>query len=95
MDQVAATLSSLGAAAFKWSAIAFVLMNGLAVAAIFVTRDRSIVNRWTSKLLFANVLLIGTGIGIPILAKTATFVVQAVSMSAVDAVKPLEPRQDK
>jgi hypothetical protein len=79
METVATALDWLGSAAFRWSAIGFFLMNGIAVAAFFLTKDRGLVNRWTSKLVVGNVLLIGTGIGVPVLTKAATLVVQAVA----------------
>jgi hypothetical protein len=82
MDAVANALDWLGTAAFRWSALGFLLMNGLAVTAFFVTRDRGLVNRWTSKLVFGNVVLLGTGLGVPILTKAAMLVVEAVGATA-------------
>ena len=35
---------------------------------LFATRDREIVNRWTSRVLAVNLVLAGTGIGVPMLA---------------------------
>lgn len=78
MESVASALDWLGTAAFRWSAVGFLLLNGLAVTAFFVSKDRGLVNRWTSRLLMGNILLIGTGIGVPVLTKAAMLVVQAV-----------------
>lgn len=64
-------LARVGTSAFTYSALAFVLINGAAIAAVVVTRDRSLVNRWTGRLLAANLVLAGTGLGIP-LATTVT-----------------------
>jgi hypothetical protein len=82
METIASTLATLGSAAFRWSAIAFVAVNGLAIAAVVVTRDRSFVNRWTSRLLLVNLALFGTGLGLPIIARAARFVVEAVAVSS-------------
>ena len=82
MDAVATALDWLGTAAFRWSAFGFLLINGLAVAAFLVTRDRGLVNRWTSKLILGNVVLLGTGLGVPVLTKAAKLVVQAVGATA-------------
>jgi hypothetical protein len=82
MDGIATTLASLSSLAFQWSALAFILINGLAIGAVLVTRDRSLVNRWTAKLLFADLLLVGTGVGIPVVARAARLVVEAVAATA-------------
>ncbi len=87
MDTVATTLAWLGDTAFRWSAVAFILINAVAAAAFFITKDRSIVNQWTSKLVFADVLLLGTGVGIPVLTKAATFVVEAAGATTGHTVK--------
>jgi hypothetical protein len=86
METVSASLAWLGTTAFRWSAIAFVLLNTAAVVAVFVTRDRSLVNRWTSRLLVADALLLGSGLGIPVVARAARLVVEAVSSSPNTAV---------
>jgi hypothetical protein len=46
---------------------------------LFVTQDRAIVNRWTSRVLAANLLLAGTGIGVPVLALGSRLAVRAVA----------------
>ena len=82
MESFAETLSALGGAAFRWSALAFLLVNGLATAAVLITRNRGLVNRWTPRLLVLNLLLVGTGVVIPALAYSMKAVVQAVSTSS-------------
>lgn len=79
MDALAASLSDLAGTAFRWSAIAFVVVNGLAVGAFALTRDRRLVNRFTSPLLAVNLLLLGTGVAVPALAVSMKMVVQAVA----------------
>lgn len=87
-------LGSVGSSAFAWSATAFVLINGAAVAAVVVTRDRSLVNRWTGKLLGVNLLLAGTGLGVPLLTSMAQLAITAVTpavqsaLPASDATSP-------
>ena len=72
-------LASVGATAFRWSAIAFVLVNGAAIAAVVLTRDRTLVNRWTSRILAANLVLAGTGIGVPLVAAASRFAISLVT----------------
>jgi hypothetical protein len=79
MENVAQWLDSIGSRAFSLSATLFVLMNGAAVAVIAVRRDRQFVNRWTSRILAANLLLVGTGVGIPIAALLARSAVMAMA----------------
>jgi hypothetical protein len=82
VEALAALLSDLAGTAFRWSAVAFVLLNGAAVAGFLATRDRRLVNRFTSPLLLANLLLLGTGLGVPAMAVTMRLVVQAVAATA-------------
>ena len=81
MESLAAMLGSLGASVFRWAALTFVVINGLALVAFFVTRDRSLVNRWTSRLVAADLFLIGAGAGIPAVAFGLKSIVNAVSVS--------------
>jgi hypothetical protein len=48
-------------------ALGFVIDLGFALV-LFATRDRGIVNRWTSRVLAVNLVLAGTGVGVPVLA---------------------------
>ncbi len=75
-------LSRVGASAFTYSAALFVLVNGAAVAAVAITRDRTLVNRWTGRLLAANLLLLGTGLGIPLVSAMTRLGIMAVSPAA-------------
>lgn len=73
-------LASAGSTAFRWSATAFFIVNGIAVAAVILTRDRSLVNRWTARVLAANLVIAATGLGIPLIT--------AVSRLAISVVVP-------
>lgn len=75
-------LSRVGSSAFAYSAGLFVVVNGAAIAAVVVTRDRSLVNRWTGRLLAANLLLLGTGLGVPLLTAVTRLGILAVSPAA-------------
>ncbi len=81
MDSFALTLGSFAETMFRWSALAFLLINGSAAAAVFLTRDRSLVNRWTARLVAVNCLLLGTGVAAPAVASAMRLVVSAVSVS--------------
>jgi hypothetical protein len=91
-------LEAVGSTAFRWSAIAFVLVNGLAVAAVVLTRDRSLVNRWTGRILAVNVALAGTGIGIPLLTAASRVAVAAILPGSGGVVPTIDrdetPRAD-
>jgi hypothetical protein len=79
MDALSSTLTQLAGAAFRWSAIGFLVLNGAAAAVVWITRDRRAVNRWTSPLLAANLLLLGTGLGVPLVAHAVNLVVRAAT----------------
>ncbi|GMV10853.1 MAG TPA: hypothetical protein PKC83_02320 [Gemmatimonadaceae bacterium] len=75
-------LARIGSGAFTLSLGAFVLLNGAAVVAVVVTRDRSLVNRWTGRILAANLVLAGTGLGIPLVTTVTRLGIMAVTPSA-------------
>ncbi len=87
MESLAGFLGTLGGTVFRWSALAFLGVNGLAAIAFFVTRDRALVNRWTSRLVAANLLLLGLGVGVPAVAFCLRSVVNAVSVSQATEVR--------
>ena len=72
-------LDGVGAMAFTLSSVAFVAINAIAITVVFFTRDRRLVNRWTPFYLVANLLLVGTGLGVPLVAMAARTVVNAVT----------------
>jgi hypothetical protein len=78
----AAILAWLNDVALRAFGLSLFLLLGLdAVFAVILlaTRDRAIVNRWTSRVLAANLVLVGTGIGVPMLALGSGVVVQMVA----------------
>ena len=92
-------LNTVGSRAFVWSLGAFVVVNTIAIIAFVVRRDRTLVNRWTGRVLAADLLLIGTGVGVPVMTTMAKMTVSVVSASfggsgitsaALDGSAPLE-----
>jgi hypothetical protein len=82
-------LDSVKQYAFTLSLGAFVAINGVAVAALLASRSRALVQRYTSPWLAVNILLLGTGAGVPLLAGVCKSVVQVVGLSA--AAPPAQP----
>ncbi len=74
-------LARTGSQVFTVAAWLFVLVNGAAFAAVWITRDRTLVNRWTGRLLAVNVALLGAGLGVPLLTSVARLAITAVSPS--------------
>lgn len=72
-------LQQVALRAFGLSVAALIAINGAFAAVIFVRRDRELVNRWTSRVLAANLVLVGTGVGVPILALSARVAVSVVA----------------
>jgi hypothetical protein len=66
-DSMIAWLGDAGSWAWQTAVVLLVVVNVAAVAAISVTRDRGLVNRWTSHWLGVNLGLIGVGVGTPII----------------------------
>jgi hypothetical protein len=72
-------LDQVGAEVFWISASLFISINCLFAASVYKNRDREFVNRWTGRLLAVDLLLIGSGVGVPVLAATARFTISAVA----------------
>jgi hypothetical protein len=85
-------LDTVGWTAFILSAVAFVAVNGFAIAMVVAKRDRELVNRWTARFLAANVLLLGTGVGVPLLTMAARFTVVATAPVVRTFIPPISGR---
>jgi len=72
-------LDALGSTVFRFAAICFIALNATAAVAVVMTRSRRIVDFWIPKLLVADGILIGTGLGVPLVAGLAKFGVKALS----------------
>jgi hypothetical protein len=63
-----------------WTSVLLLLaINGFAIATVLATRDRGLVNRWTSRVLAANLFLLGAGLGVPAAALGARLVVRGLA----------------
>jgi hypothetical protein len=76
---ILAWLQDVAIRAFGLSLFLLLAIDGAYALVIFATRDRAIVNRWTSRVLAANLVLAGTGIGVPMLALGSRLAVRAVA----------------
>lgn len=76
---ILAWLQDVAIRAFGVSLFLLLAIDGVFALVIFATRDRAIVNRWTSRVLAANLLLAGTGVGVPMLALSSRLAVRAVA----------------
>ena len=72
-------LDSLGSRVFWFAAIAFVAVNGAAIAVFAITRNRRLVNEWTGKLVALDAVLLGAGLGVPLLSSLAKIGVGAIA----------------
>ena len=92
-SQIIAWLSAVSGTILRVCGTLFILVNGLAIGAFMLKRDRSMVQRWTSPWLAANLLLIGAGAGVPLVAGIVKSAVAAISGdSAVGESGPLASR---
>jgi hypothetical protein len=97
-DSIAQLLDQIGTLTFWTCMSVLVLIDAIAVAVVARTRSRELVNRWTARLVAANALLLGAGLGVPMTAYLARSVVIAVAPSVEptiiqvreSAVKPPE-----
>lgn len=85
-DSIAQVLDQIGSLTF-WTCISLlVVVDAIAVAVVIQTRSRELVNRWTGRLVAANALLLGVGVGVPMTAYLARSVVIAVGPSVQPTV---------
>lgn len=78
MEATVAFLNGLSSKVFWSAAVVFIVLNGAAIAAIALSRSRRLVNDWTGKLVAADAVLLGVGLGIPVLIGLAKIGVRAV-----------------
>jgi shikimate kinase len=80
---VVSALEAIRQGAFTLSLWAFAAVNLTAAAVVVFTRNRSLVQRFTSPWLAANIILLGTGVGVPLAAGLAKSVVEVVGTAVV------------
>jgi len=84
-------LDSIKALAVTVAIYGFVAVNAVAIGAVLVTRNRAVVQRWTSPWLAANLFLLGTGVGVPVAASLCKSAVQVVARATMaEAPRPLD-----
>ena len=76
---ILAWLQDVAIRAFGVSLFLLLAIDAGFAVVLLATRDRGIVNRWTARVLAANLVLAGTGIGVPVLALGSRLVVRAVA----------------
>jgi hypothetical protein len=99
LESIVLWLDQVSAEVFWACAAGLVLIDLTAVAVVMATRSRDLVNRWTGRVLAANLLLLGAGLGVPAAGFTlklgARTVLPVLSAWAKDANQPksaaLEP----
>ena len=79
-------LSVLSSTIVRLSVVLFVLVNAVALGVFAVKRDRALVQRWTSPWLAANCLLVGAGVGTPLLVGITKFAITAMAGAGQMAV---------
>jgi hypothetical protein len=80
-----AWLERMGSSVLFWSVAALLLIDAVAITAVVITRDRTLVNRWTGLVLAANLMLLGVG--------ASGQAVAFVGKMAVTTVASLLPQQ--
>jgi hypothetical protein len=83
-DSMAQTLDQIGSLAFWTCMTALVAIDGLAIAVVLRTRSRELVNRWTGRMVAANLLLLGAGLGVPV----TTYVAKSIVLAVAPSVQP-------
>jgi hypothetical protein len=68
LDSLLALLDGVGTWAWRLGLGLFLVVNGVAIVTVVVTRDRRLVDRWTGRWLAANLAVLGLGAGVPAVA---------------------------
>lgn len=87
MQELAELFGTVGSSVFRWAAVLFFLVNGAAIAAFAASRSRALVNRWTPRIVAANLALIGLGVGIPAVTFCLKTVVSAVATTQATEIR--------
>ncbi|MFI5310951.1 MAG: hypothetical protein ACHQQ3_06940 [Gemmatimonadales bacterium] len=95
LDAVIGWLDRVGPLVFWTCAIALATLDSAAVAMVMRTRSRELVNRWTSTVLAANLLLAGVGVGVPGAMYVAKVALRAVAPAASSLTIAKDPGDTK
>lgn len=91
LDSMLGMLQHFGSQVFWTCAIVLVVVDVAAAAVVIQARSRAMVNRWTGRIVAANVLLLGAGLGVPAATYVAKVVVLAVAPSVESAAARARP----
>ena len=91
---ILAWLQELAIRAFGISLFLVLAIDGAFAVVLFATRDRTIVSRWTSRVLAVNLVLAGTGVGVPVLALGSRLVVRAIAPLVPNMPQVVIPEDD-
>lgn len=72
-------LDALSSRVFWIAVVGFVVLNGAAIGVFALTRSRRLVNEWTGRLVGANALLLGAGLGVPLVSGLTKLGVRALA----------------
>lgn len=72
-------LNQVSAQVFWTCALLLVSIDAIAALVVLRTRSRALVNQWTSRVLAANLLLLGAGLGVPVAAQAAKLAANALA----------------
>jgi hypothetical protein len=64
---------------FRLAAICFILVNTVAIAAFALSKNRRLVDAWTRRIVTIDAVLLGAGLGVPLLASAAKLGVRALA----------------
>jgi len=84
LDSITQAFDQIGSWSFWICVAALVVIDLAAIAAVAYTRSRELVNRWTGRILAANLMLLGAGLGVP----AASFVAKSVVVTLAPSVQP-------
>lgn len=79
-------LAGIGWTAFSWALAGLLLLNAAAVTMLIVSRDRTLVQRFTSLWLAGNLLLLCIGVGVPSVTAVARLAVMGAKAVIPNAV---------
>jgi hypothetical protein len=89
-DAIIPWLDQIRSTVFWLCAAGLVAVDLGAAAVVMATRSRALVNRWTGPVLAVNLVLLGVGVGVPVVA----FAAKAVASALAPAMSTYQPKGD-
>ena len=84
LDSITQAFDQIGSWSFWICMAVLAVVDIAAIAAVAYTRSRELVNRWTGRILAANMMLLGAGLGVP----AASLVAKSVVVTLAPSVQP-------